>query len=366
MSRMFTTCPACRLNLAVTPTDLRIGQGYVRCGRCERVFNALLSLSEDLDQEQQSGLAATGTTTVPALEEASEAPAAEAATTLDENVDDDDDDSNWARITTIRSPDTHAVDVVESQATGTFETIVLEGDGYLQTEEHVDEMEVDAQLQELARQMDSRQAADAATQDDVQVEEHPSEDVVMETDPATEEAELDADAAVGNPRRQHWAWTAAAAALALALLSQFVHHSRHSLVAHPWFERPMRALYGAFGVTLEPKWDLGAYDVRRLGEAMAGATNQIVLRASVHNRSPNSQPPPMIRVVLEDRFGNALSTTAIAPKDYVPGAAPARMAPDQRLDALLTLPDPNRQAEGFQLDTCLPGAGGKLHCSNDP
>jgi hypothetical protein len=74
----------------------------------------------------------------------------------------------------------------------------------------------------------------------------------------------------------------------------------------------------------------------------------------------------MIRVVLEDRFGNALSTTAIAPKDYVPGAAPARMAPDQRLDALLTLPDPNRQAEGFQLDTCLPGAGGKLHCSNDP
>ena len=64
-------------------------------------------------------------------------------------------------------------------------------------------------------------------------------------------------------RRQHWAWTAAAAVLALALLSQFVHHSRQSLVAHPWFERPMRALYGVFGVTLEPKWDLGAYDVRQ-------------------------------------------------------------------------------------------------------
>jgi predicted Zn finger-like uncharacterized protein len=354
MSRMFTTCPACRLNLAVTPTDLRIGQGYVRCGRCERVFNALLSLSEDLEQEQQSGLAATGTTTVPALEEPGEEPAT--AT---------DDDANWARITPIRSPETHDVDVVESQATGTVETIVLEGDGYSQTEEHVDEQEVDAQLQELARQMDSRNAADAAD-DDVQVEEHPSEDVVMETDAATLAAELDADAAVGNPRRQHWAWTAAAAVLALALLAQFVHHSRHSLVAHPWLERPMQSLYGIFGVTLEPKWDLRAYDVRRLGEAMAGATDQIVLRASVHNRAPNSQPPPMIRVVLEDRFGNALSTTAIAPKDYVPGEAPARMAPDQRLDALLTLPDPNRQAEGFQLDTCLPGAGGKLHCSNDP
>ena len=46
---MFTTCPACRMNLAVTATDLRLGQGYVRCGRCERVFNALMSLAEDLD-----------------------------------------------------------------------------------------------------------------------------------------------------------------------------------------------------------------------------------------------------------------------------------------------------------------------------
>ena len=142
MSRMFTTCPACRLNLAVTPTDLRIGQGYVRCGRCERVFNALLSLSEDLDQEQQSGLTATGTTTVPALEVASEEPAAEAATAAD-------DDRRRRRCEL--GPDhhhqlsgPHAVDVVESQATGTFETIVLEGDGYLQTEEHVDELEVDA------------------------------------------------------------------------------------------------------------------------------------------------------------------------------------------------------------------------------
>jgi hypothetical protein len=74
----------------------------------------------------------------------------------------------------------------------------------------------------------------------------------------------------------------------------------------------------------------------------------------------------MIQVILRDRFGNALSTTAVAPADYLRSAAPARMAPDQRLDALLTLPDPNRQAEGFELDACLPGADGRLHCSHDP
>ena len=39
---MFTVCPKCTLTLAVTAADLRAGQGYVRCGRCANVFNALL------------------------------------------------------------------------------------------------------------------------------------------------------------------------------------------------------------------------------------------------------------------------------------------------------------------------------------
>ena len=44
---MFTVCPKCALTLVVTATDLRVAQGYVRCGRCSNVFNALARLSED-------------------------------------------------------------------------------------------------------------------------------------------------------------------------------------------------------------------------------------------------------------------------------------------------------------------------------
>ncbi len=43
---MFTVCPKCALTLVVTAADLRIAQGYVRCGRCSSVFNALARLSE--------------------------------------------------------------------------------------------------------------------------------------------------------------------------------------------------------------------------------------------------------------------------------------------------------------------------------
>ena len=44
---MFTVCPKCALTLVVTAADLRVAQGYVRCGRCSNVFNALARLSED-------------------------------------------------------------------------------------------------------------------------------------------------------------------------------------------------------------------------------------------------------------------------------------------------------------------------------
>src|SRR6202051_2813542 len=44
---MFTVCPKCALTLVVTTEDLRVAQGYVRCGRCSSVFNALARLTED-------------------------------------------------------------------------------------------------------------------------------------------------------------------------------------------------------------------------------------------------------------------------------------------------------------------------------
>jgi predicted Zn finger-like uncharacterized protein len=43
---LFTVCPKCTLTLVVTTVDLRAGQGYVRCGRCANVFNALVALRE--------------------------------------------------------------------------------------------------------------------------------------------------------------------------------------------------------------------------------------------------------------------------------------------------------------------------------
>lgn len=318
---MFTTCPACRMNLAVTANDLRIGQGYVRCGRCERVFNALMSLSDDVDPAEQSGLAAHGTASMPALEDP------------EASGEQPDGDPAHERLD---------LDLVESAETGTVETIVLEGDGYLQTEEHVGQEELRQRLQAITG-----------------VHEPMAEE-------EEEEEEIDADEILGNPPRQHWGWKLALLLLLLLLAGQMAHHYRQQLVANRWLEKPLRSLYGMFGVTLEPAWDLAAYDLRQLGgEALALNSTTIVLRATVQNRATHAQPPPLIRVRLQDRFGNSLSTTAVAPEDYLKGPVPARIAPDQRLDIELRLEDPNRQAVSFDLDACLPAADGAQHCAHD-
>ena len=235
MSRMSTTCPNCTLHLAVTADDLRVGQGYVRCGRCERVFNALISLSEDLAREPATGDFATGTTTVPAIEipaveePADPVPVDEVSTGAHLVAANFDPGLRAPRPISMDLPDD--VDVVETMATGTFETIVLEGDAVTQTEEHVDEAEVDRQLQQITDQLEADEFQHL--RDELGVEEFTGEDVLIE-DTDVEASAPDFDDLESPAERRHPGWMIAAVLLGVALLAQFIHHTRHTLVEQSW------------------------------------------------------------------------------------------------------------------------------------
>jgi Protein of unknown function (DUF3426) len=86
----------------------------------------------------------------------------------------------------------------------------------------------------------------------------------------------------------------------------------------------------------------------------------------VHNQSQHAQPPPLLRVVLQDRYGNTLATHDIPPQDYLHGESLSRLKPDQRVDAELHLDDPEKKAVGFELSACLPSADKTLHCTGQP
>jgi predicted Zn finger-like uncharacterized protein len=63
MAGLATRCPACDTVFRVVPDQLRVSEGWVRCGRCAEVFNASESL---LDLDSGAPSAMPGTPTMPA------------------------------------------------------------------------------------------------------------------------------------------------------------------------------------------------------------------------------------------------------------------------------------------------------------
>jgi len=164
------------------------------------------------------------------------------------------------------------------------------------------------------------------------------------------------------------AWRAGAALALLVLGAQIVNHYRDELAASARFSRPLTRVYAFLGVHLMPHWDLHAYDVRQLGASVepAGA-GLITVRASIKNGAPQPQPLPLLRVTLQDRFGNRIAARDVAPASYLPHttAASALLPAGERIDAEMGFVDPGANAVGFEIDACLPTSGGEVTCAND-
>ncbi len=173
--------------------------------------------------------------------------------------------------------------------------------------------------------------------------------------------------AVDRPALTPW-WSAGTAALVLLLAVQVVNHYRHDLATRPSLYQPLTRLYSALGIPLVPRWNLAAYDVRQLGASADNANaGQITVRASVKNTAKQPQPLPLLRVTLQDRFGNRIAARDVPPKSYLPSAIPPSsfLSAGQRIDAEMAFVDPGANAVGFEIDACLPEPGGSVACAND-
>lgn len=60
---LITRCPACATTFKVVPDQLRISDGWVRCGQCTEVFDATANLVEEGDPSAGAGLLASGAQT---------------------------------------------------------------------------------------------------------------------------------------------------------------------------------------------------------------------------------------------------------------------------------------------------------------
>jgi predicted Zn finger-like uncharacterized protein len=375
---MFTVCPKCALTLLVTAADLRVAQGFVRCGQCTNVFNALLGLS---DERQPAAPPAASEDAVPEPPptDANPAPAEQSLppATADAAAEDAppaaegsplEDDASIEQTSLEFNPAAADVSeifieprqIADDEATGTYESIVLgsqESPAGESEEEDVQESgrsadeELNEQLQSLAARIDAaRQNELAQTHTGLQPLIEPF--VARASEPQVAQPHL---------------WSAAIVILALLLGVQIVNHYRDDLAVNPRLHRPLSALYAAFGIALVPRWDLAAYEVHQLGASAPQASGELTVRASVRNDAGQPQPLPLLRVTLLDRFGKRLASRDVAPRAYL-GSAPAAGAllpAGERVDAQMAFVDPGRDAVGFEIDACLPTASAHVHCAND-
>ena len=157
-------------------------------------------------------------------------------------------------------------------------------------------------------------------------------------------------------RQPTWVYASGIGLLAFLLFLQLMHYNRHGLVLNSSVGPLVSTVYGWFDATLTPRWDLSAYSVKQLGaEAEGSEGSRLRVRLSVQNDSDRVQPLPLLRLTLQDRYGNAVATRDLEPREYLPPRAAGQrlLEPDQRIDAELHVIDPGKAAIGFEIDACL-------------
>ncbi len=153
--------------------------------------------------------------------------------------------------------------------------------------------------------------------------------------------------------------------LAVVLVGQLVHYNRDELAASPSYGDTIAGIYDALGITLFPAWRLDNYEVRA-AEAVAGQTGEgaLEIRAQIAITGQSPTGLPLIRVVLRDRWSKPMGSRLFKSEEYLPGDARFSrvVEPGSLLPVKISVVDPGVDAQGFEVDVCLPDRYAVVRC----
>ncbi len=336
---MYTQCSQCSTIFKLSAETLRAASGQVRCGKCGEIFNALANLAED-----RSAFSAD------------ESPLA-----LERRAD-------W--ILESASAPGPVPPPADSEPVNGVETALLE----IQDVEIADfgsEPEVEPEQPNSAGETSLEFTLPPGELDRIFVEtKHaplpftPPAPVPMYED----ESPPVVDSLVPQRRAMPpHIWWLAAIPLALLLITQVVHQHREYLAAHGPFAALLRAVYAAAGAPISPAANLEVYELRQWGvTGDPGADGTLRVRASIMNTASQFQPYPLLRVTLANRFGTRIGTREFDATEYLGKPVANLLKPGERVDATMTIRDPGKDAEGFEIDVCLRSPDKKISCASDP
>jgi predicted Zn finger-like uncharacterized protein len=356
---LLTQCPNCETTFRVTAEILRVADGQVRCGRCHTQFDAL----ERLIEEGEPTAAESGRflhTPPPASSEpmeVEERDSMEEITLEGKRIEIsgtyrvmDDDDSGRSHLEQEVTEEWAEIDENETEA------MDASADKLDETKSEIESDRVESKAQQVQVPIRATRAPfGSRLQRDEPVELEPADDL----------------STFATSRRVPAArvWTILVIPLALLLLAQVVHHYRSELARHPQIGAPLMSIYQALGMQLTPDWNLHAYGVKQWGVVMDPASpGTLIVRASITNGASFAQPYPLLKLVLEDRWGDQVRAREFEPAEYLDaGVASNRLlGPAQQTNATISIVDPGPDAEGFRFDVCLRGKTGPVCAAEVP
>ncbi len=163
----------------------------------------------------------------------------------------------------------------------------------------------------------------------------------------------------------------AAGLLIFVLLAQILHHYRGELADVAALHGPggLAGFYQVLGAPLEPRWDISVMRCGSSGRALTVRQRQPVGAgpASAITRRARSRLP-LLRVVMQDRFGNRVAARDLLPAEYLGRVAPrcASSDPGSASTCKWRSRIRARATTGFEIDACMVGHERTVTCANDP
>ena len=462
---MYTNCPECGTVFRISTTELRVAEGYVRCGHCSATFNALATLADELPPtvtlqqltlptESGAGPAAGPETTTSQPEaplqtglpsepaRALAPPELVAAATYvplpisEDTLEFDIPEDSWSHFFEGNAPalvpespskgeassDEHppaATDVGNGIGSETVDQVGLYRALSAETVSPAltDEADWRALLSEVQDDEEASEPVFVISNEEAPVEvQEPALAEISWDDPPENStqapAPLPEDFAAGLPGARealsepepehepepqpelasaplaadrpflwtppaapatvrsgrHWAYTAGSALLALLLVIQLLHRQRDELATNPALTEALQRTYAALGLPLWPAWDLRAYQLRN-SEAVAdrsspGALDILARIAVVGDERVGL---PFVRVTLRDGLSRPLGSRVFPPAEYLGKNPRPRepVSPGTLIPVEISLKDPGRDAQGFDVDVCVMSRRDGMICRAD-
>lgn len=279
---MLTRCPGCSTTFRVTPEQVKVRQGKVRCGRCQHVFDAIEALVE-------AAIApATATTPTPIPDAAPAVAPAPAPSTapLTESAAATDAEPKIAPASTAAdsTPPSPAGPVGPTASPPMPE----------REDEREGELDAETQPPELAA---------TQTADDILLQPSPLSSAYAET---------------RGLRQASWPWTLGATLVLLALIAQALIAFRVDLAVKYPQSRPLLDMlcdYAACTVELPAAPDLVSIESSELHPGKKGG---LELNATLRNRAPHAQAWPHLELTLTDGADKPIVRKVITPEQYLP------------------------------------------------